>query len=84
LAPKKRASQLFWTLFLKPKHLQCGKKIREKKVIFFSEKSSALDRTINPPYALRHSFFFKRVTEHAVKTLVFFAQLAYAATARFF
>jgi hypothetical protein len=53
-------------------------------MIFFYEKSSAQDRTINSPYGLNHSFFFSCLTDYHAKTLVFFRQLAYAATTRFF
>ena len=63
LAPKKRASQVFSTLFSTSNHLQSQKNSFKKKVIFFHEKSSAQDRTINSPYALIHSFFFQRLTD---------------------
>ena len=63
LSPKKRASQLFSAFFKKSKHLQSQNFFFQKKVIFFSKKSSALDRTINSPYALIHSFFFHRLTD---------------------
>ena len=53
-------------------------------MIFFHEKSSALDRTINSPYGLIHSFFFNVMIDNRVKLLVFFNQLAYAVIARFF
>ena len=53
-------------------------------MIFFHEKSSALDRTINSPYALIYSFFFYYLTDSRVKMLVFFNQLAYAFATRFF
>ena len=53
-------------------------------MIFFHEKSSAQDRTLNSPYGLRRSFFLNRLTNQRVKSLVFLRQLAYAATTRFF
>ena len=53
-------------------------------MIFFHEKSSAQDRTINSPYALIRSFFFQRLTDQRHKMLVFFEQLTYAHTTRFF
>jgi len=72
LSPKKRASQLFSTFFLNSKHLQSQIFFWEKKVIFFSKKSSALDRTINSPYALNHSFFFSTSYRLASQNARFF------------
>ena len=55
------------------KKLELIRKYFQKKVIFFHEKSSAQDRTINSPYGLHHSFFFNRLTDYRAKTLVFFS-----------
>ena len=70
--PQKNEHHNFFRCFLKSQCIFSNILFfSKKKVIFFHEKSSALDRTINSPYALNHSFFLNRLTDLRVKCSFF-------------